>query len=70
MEDPRQQQINALATLTGVLIGILRAKEVITADEQQTLFVFAGSMVPDSSQAFGDKIMNAVRDAAYVVQPG
>lgn len=70
MDHPHQQQISGLATVVGVLIGILRAKDVINADEQQTLFVFAGSMLPDTSAGFGDQIMSVIRNAAHAVDGG
>lgn len=67
MEHPHQQQLNAMAAVVGVLIGILRAKEAITPDEQEALFAFAIQVLPDSSAGFGDQIMSVIRNSARLI---
>lgn len=66
---PHQQQIVALADLLGVLIGVLRADRIITADQAEAIFQTADFLLPESEAPLGSLVLAKVRSFERNITP-
>ncbi|MBX6374356.1 MAG: hypothetical protein IRZ13_08970 [Acetobacteraceae bacterium] len=62
-DHPHQQQINALIALVAALIGALRAKGAMDAEEIEAVLRTADAFLPEGSEALGLRLLAVVRQA-------
>lgn len=54
----------AIAALAGAMLGILRVKTVLDAEEVETVFDVADSLLPPALSGFGSEFLEAARDVS------
>lgn len=62
--NPIVSQINAIVATVGATIGALRAKGVLTPDEEKMIFILARSLLPEAAGADGVKTIQAMEITA------
>lgn len=66
---PHQQQIVALTTLAGVLIGALRAAGSLPPEVAEQVFALADSLLPAEATPQGTTVLAAIRATAGRISP-
>lgn len=61
-------QTVALATLAGVVIGMLREKGVFDADDCAFAFARADSLLPAGAGVYGAQLLDAAREVSQVIK--
>ncbi len=64
-----QQQIAALASLCGTLIGALKVNGTLTEDMAESILVIADEVLPDHAISGGSEALAIVRSAMRSIEP-
>ena len=68
LKNPLQAQVVAIATLVGCLIGLLRERQLIAAEEAEAILTMTDSLIPEDASGMALRLLANVRNVAAAIK--